>query len=456
MPETYKPGSTERYEVIYITDGEWGTNLFSYIYGFAQGEHYVPPVIIVGIPNRYMGEANQRDRDFLPVHIAQPAISGGAGEFLTFIKNELIPYVDKKYPTNGTNSIYGHSYGGLFVLYALLAEPNLFEAYYATDPPFRWNNDFLITRAAAQLNKLSSDKILWIAGIESTYKDQGIDRLDSVLQRVAPTKLHWKMVTYLNEKHNSVRLKAMYDGIKFVYSGYSGGPPIFHPMNGIVLKDKPISVWVESQPELRYTIDGTEPDRGSQKIDGMLTLAGGAQLVVKSFSNSGKYDKTTRGNFILGDPLRSSAKPANARAGGLRYLYYEGNWEKLPDFRKLNPVKTGIADSSFTVKRLPEKEHFACLFEGYFEIPEDGYYIFALVSDDGSRLYIGDKLIVDNDGARFAENVQSFVLPLVQGFYPVRLEYFQKEGGSVLQLMCVRPGAENPGSFPLKYQYYEE
>ncbi len=144
LPEVYKPGSADKYEVIYVTDGEWATDLFSYIYNFAQGEHYVPPAIIVGIPNRYIDKANQRDRDFLPVRVSEPAISGGAGNFLSFIKDELIPYVNNKYPTNGTNSIYGHSYGGVFVLYALLSEPQLFEIYYATDPPFRWNDDYLM------------------------------------------------------------------------------------------------------------------------------------------------------------------------------------------------------------------------------------------------------------------------------------------------------------------------
>jgi predicted alpha/beta superfamily hydrolase len=108
LPETYKPGSAEKYEVIYLTDGEWAMDLFSYIYKFAKSENYVPPAIIVAVPNSYIDKANQRDRDFLPVHVPVPAISGGAGNFLSFFKNELIPYIDKTYPTNGTNSLYGH------------------------------------------------------------------------------------------------------------------------------------------------------------------------------------------------------------------------------------------------------------------------------------------------------------------------------------------------------------
>jgi predicted alpha/beta superfamily hydrolase len=71
----------------------------------------------------------------LPVHVPQPVISGGAANFLAFFKDELIPYIDRAYPTNGTNSLCGHSYGGLFVLYALLSEPQLFGSYYAVVLP---------------------------------------------------------------------------------------------------------------------------------------------------------------------------------------------------------------------------------------------------------------------------------------------------------------------------------
>jgi predicted alpha/beta superfamily hydrolase len=454
LPDTYKPGSTDKYEVIYVTDGEWAMDPFSFVYGWAKGENFVPPAILVSIPNRYIDKKNQRDRDFLPVHVPEPAISGGAGNFLSFIKDELIPYIDSKYPANGTNSIYGHSYGGLFVLYALLTEPQLFESYYATDPPFRWNDDYLIKMAAEKLNNLPPNKVLWIAG---RSENQDISRLDSLLQTSAPKSLHWKVVTYPNETHNSVRLKAMYDGIKFAYAGYSNGPLVFHPMNGILLKDKPIRIFVMgSYPELRYTLDGMEPDSTSPKVDQSLTITGPAQLVMKSFSISGKYDKTTKGNFPLGEALPSVSKPEKISPGGLKYSYYEGSWDKLPDFKELQPVKTGVADSAFNLSQLPSKTNFACLFEGYFEIVKDGYYLFALVSNDGSKLFLGDKLIIDNDGTHPAVSAKSFILPLEKGFYPVRIEYFQKNESGGLQLVYLNPdNMNNPTSFPLKYQYYE-
>ncbi|NLE01841.1 MAG: hypothetical protein GX640_18405 [Fibrobacter sp.] len=456
LPDDYKPGSAEKYEVIYITDGEWAMDPFSFVYKWAQGENFVPPAIIVSVPNKYINNANQRDRDFLPVHVPQPAISGRAGNFLSFFKNELIPYIDKTYPSNGTSSLYGHSYGGLFVLYALLAEPQLFESYYATDPPFRFNDDYLIKMAAGKLENLPPDKILWLAGNDLTYKGQGIERLDSVLRDKAPAGLHWKMVTYPNETHNSVRLKAMYDGIKFSYSGYSNAPVSFHPMNGILLKDKPAPIVVLNRDlDLRYTTDSTEPDMTSEKVmNSMFFITGPAQVTVKAFSTSGKYDKIARGNFELGEALPSVPQPKKIKQGGLKCSYYKGSWDKLSDFKSLKPIQTGVADSLFNINKLPGKTNFACLLEGYFEIPRDDYYVFALVSNDGSRLFLGDKLIIDNDGVRSAESIKTFILPLKKGFYPVRVEYLQKDESSVFQLLNVNMETGNATNYPFSFQYY--
>ena len=77
LPDAYKAESTNKYDVIYVTDGEWAMTPFSFIYKWAEDEDFVPPAIIVSIPNRYIEERNQRDRDFLPVHVPHTEIYGG-------------------------------------------------------------------------------------------------------------------------------------------------------------------------------------------------------------------------------------------------------------------------------------------------------------------------------------------------------------------------------------------
>ena len=453
LPQGFDPGSDIKYEVIYLADGEWTEYPFSFIYKYAQDQDYVPPAILVAVKNRYIDGANQRDRDFLPVHIPQPAISGGADNFLAFLKNELMPYIDKKYNTSGTNSLYGHSYGGLFSMYALLAMPDLFDTYYATDPAFWYNDEYVIKLAGEKLKSLPAEKILWIAGITETYKGMRIDKMDSVLQLKAPGSLHWKVVTFPNEKHNSVGLKGIYDGIKFSNSGYTNSSFTFHPMNGILMPDSSIQIFTtQNFPEINYTTDGNEPTRNSQKVKSGISITAPAQLTVKSFSLGGKYDHLSKGKFEIGEMLKSIKKPRKALPGGLHYSWYKGTFEQLPDFKRLKPDKSGVADSTFKMSDLGESD-FACLFEGYFEAESDGHYIFLAGSNDGSKLFLGDKLIIDNDGVKSLPDLKSYVLPLEKGFYPVRLEYFQKEGAKDLNLYYVKPGTTSGDIIPLRLLY---
>jgi predicted alpha/beta superfamily hydrolase len=455
LPDGYKPGTSEKFEVIYLTDGEWVLEFFPYIYKFAKNENYVPPVIFVDIPNKYINKASQRDRDFLPVHVENPSISGGADKFIGFLKEELIPYIDKTYPTNGTNSLYGHSYGGLFVMYTLLTEPQLFQTYYATDPSFWWNNNYAINLASEKLGDVPPGKLLWIAGIDETYKWMGIALMDSVLKAKAPVSLRWKMATFPNEKHNSVKLKGIYDGIKYSYSGYSSSGIQFHPMNGIVLKDKPATIFLTDQyPDLRYTLNGSEPDKTSEKAEQKIILNGPAQLVLKSFSTSGKYDFTAKGSFLPGETMPSISRPKNVIKGGLRYSQYSGTWDKMPDLKKMKPVQTGIADSLFSFQNLPLKAGFACSYEGYLEITDDGYYIFATSANNGVRLYLGNKLIIDANELSTTEKINSFLIPLQKGFYPIRIDYFQKETTPIMNLLYLKPGSESPVRVPEKLLYH--
>ncbi len=455
LPENYKPGSEEKYEVLYLLDGDSNLPSIFAIQQFAQSHNYMPPVIIVAVFN------TNRDRDLSPTRVAQMAASGGADKFLAFFKKELIPYVNKTYPANGSNILFGHSFGGLFAMHALLNEPQLFNSYLAIDPSFWWDNSYMNRTAAEKLSASSQlNKTLFIAGRNpEDSKQMGIVAMDSVLKEKAPKDMRWKIASYPDEDHGSIRLKSIYDGLKFIYDGYSMQAIDFHPMNGIVLKDKPYKVYYFGAPNLlssmHYTMDGSEPAPTSAKMERELSLTNGAKLAVKSLSRNDRYNKATIGEFKLGDTLAASARPQNAKPGGLRYTYYEGEWDMLPDFGKLKAAQTGIVGKDFDINKLPRQSNFACLLEGYIEIEKDGYYIFVLDSDDGSKLYFDDKLLIAYDGLHGDGKPKTYLLPLAKGFYPVRVEYFQKGGGARLKLDYVVPGEDKPRpiAVPLHLQY---
>jgi predicted alpha/beta superfamily hydrolase len=457
LPEEYKPDSNAKYDVVYIIDGETHFDDFLFIYKFTKHEKFLPPLILIALPNTSTSEGNMRDRDFLPEKTTDNEKAGGANNFIAFLKNELIPYINKKLPTSGENSLFGHSLGGVFTMYVLLKEPGLFTNYYCSDPAFPWNNRRIISMAAETFKSSTElNKTLWIIGVEETYRNVGIAKMDTVLKAMAPKGLHWKTSIYPNETHMSVRLKGIYDGLKYAYDGYNSKKLVeFHPMNGSLLEGKPARIFLNgSYPDVHYTTDGSEPDTSSKRAPQMIEITGPATLTVKWLGENEKYITTSKGNFELSKVWPALQDVKNIKLGGLRYSYYEGKWEALPDFTKLKAIKTGIADSSFSLEKLPAMSNFGYVFEGYLKIDIEGYYIFALCSSDGSKFFINGQEIINNDGLHGSDWYKSYVVPLQKGFYPVRFEYFQSEGSRHLDFIYLSPNSNETVNMTFKMMYF--
>ncbi|HEX2921029.1 MAG TPA: alpha/beta hydrolase-fold protein [Bacteroidales bacterium] len=457
VPPEYGSISENKYNVIYLLDGELHFDDFSYIYNFARREELLPPLILVSIQNSFSAKVSNRERDFLPVKIPGNEIAGGADNFINFLKDELIPYIDNKFPTSGDNSIFGHSLGGLFSFYLMLKEPGLFSNYYCSDPAFSWNNRYIFLMAPGTLkNKTDLNAMVWINGVEDTYKNVGIRGMDSVLMDSAPPELRWKTSIYPNETHMSVRFKGIYDGLKYTYYGYNSKKLVeFHPNNGSLLEGKPAPIFLNgSFPDVYYTIDGSEPDTTCERAPQLIELNGPAELRVSWIGENKKYFTTSKGNFEISKVWPALKNVSNIKSGGLHFSYYEGNWETLPDFKKLHAINEGITDSTFNLKDLPARENFGCVFEGYMKIETEGYYMFALNSSDGSKLIINGHEIINNDGLHGNHWFKSYLVPLQKGFYPVRLEYFLNKGNPDLNLIYLLPDSRETRSLTFQMMYH--
>jgi hypothetical protein len=115
----------------------------------------------------------------------------------------------------------------------------------------------------------------------------------------------------------------------------------------------------------------------------MFAITGPAQLVLKAFSASGKYDKIARGNFESGEALPSVPQPKKTKQGGLKYSYYEGNWDKIPDFKRLKPVQTGLADSLFLFSaffRDTHVNHCKSIYDCYFWVSRNNKICLSVLS----------------------------------------------------------------------------
>ena len=133
-----------------------------------------------------------------------------------------------------------------------------------------------------------------------------------------------------------------------------------------------------------------------------------------------------------------TAAPAAGLQAGLKVRCYAGAWEQLPDFSTLKPTATLTGAAIALPPTMPE-EDFGLQLEGWLVAPARGVYRLGLATDDGSRLWLDGKLVVDNDGLHGASEIW-FDAPLDAGPHRLRLDYFQHLGGRDLYLKWVGPG----------------
>jgi len=117
---------------------------------------------------------------------------------------------------------------------------------------------------------------------------------------------------------------------------------------------------------------------------------------------------------------------------GKIYLLKPGA-DHLPNFKKMKPVGSiyttalNIPPRHFTdgFPGITDRfEWFAIDYTGKFWIEQPAVYAFALLSDDGSKLYIDDRLVIDNDGIH-APNMEMGKAKLAGGVHRIRVSYFQ-------------------------------
>ncbi|MFO8015247.1 MAG: trypsin-like peptidase domain-containing protein [Phycisphaerae bacterium] len=137
------------------------------------------------------------------------------------------------------------------------------------------------------------------------------------------------------------------------------------------------------------------------------------------------------------EPLRPPELAADVEPG-LERLAFEGTWERLPDFDTLEPAATDRVET-FDLGPYAGKDGFALLFRGYVGVPADGVYAFYTESDDGSRLCIGDREVVSNDGTHPARRRRGFI-PLRKGKHPIAVAYVETGGDEVLEVSWHGPG----------------
>lgn len=144
-PMNYNVLDFQYYNVIYVFDAQMRP-LFDYTSGIAN--LMGAGVIVVGVKSTWIKEEMYgRNHDLVPSDTKMrlgPKSGGNAEAFLSFVKNEVMPYVESNYRTMPHNVAVGHSLSASFLLYAMVNEPDLFNNYIAVSPNLAYDNQRLV------------------------------------------------------------------------------------------------------------------------------------------------------------------------------------------------------------------------------------------------------------------------------------------------------------------------
>ncbi len=191
--------------------------------------------------------------------------------------------------------------------------------------------------------------------------------------------------------------------------------------------------------EIRYSFGSEEVKARAKWYAGPVTLGETTTMNARCFRGGKPVSGTSTMVFTKTEPLKAviphpegNTAPEGIKGAGISYDYYEGKWDSLPDFRVLKPVKSGVVPGfDFTPRN--QEELFAFDYHGFVLIPVSSAYIFTTGSDDGSCLWIDDRLVVMNDGLH-GMTEKSGHISLARGFHKIRVAFFERTGSDVLNV----------------------
>lgn len=258
MQPLTRKGAGETFPALYLTDANAA---FDVAKGISHGLHIAGQVrryILIGIgypgDNPFAGSL-LRGRDMTSARRAAPPgypeslpIEGvpgiepggkrwsGAPDFIAFIRDELIPFIDGRYPTvAGERSYFGHSMGGGFGLHALFSQAGLFNRYIISSPGLAIDEDDHGIQEARQFiasgASLDAQVVMSVGGEEEFESEparfvSSFYRLAALLRSAQLAGLSFSSRVYPGESHVSVWPIAFTHGVQAIYGPAAEGSPL--------------------------------------------------------------------------------------------------------------------------------------------------------------------------------------------------------------------------------------
>jgi len=233
IPDTSLVENTTGLPVIYILDANLYFDIYASILRKYSEVGLIPAAILVGIGYSSFEKMDSlRVRDYtFPVGLPEyeMPVSGRADLFLSFVHNELIPEIDRKFPSDTSKRVLaGHSLGGYFTMYDLLEEikgnRGVFRGFIAASPSLHYNHNYLIKQYDSVGKLAGRERKLYVAYGEmenpelktsTTMTADGLLKHLSVdFSQVAGTKL--KTATFSEMDHMDTQIPAFIKGVQWI------------------------------------------------------------------------------------------------------------------------------------------------------------------------------------------------------------------------------------------------
>ena len=225
LPASYRQNPDRHYPVVYVTDGYWDFQKLSAAEGVLAYDHLAPEFIVVGIgyPGENLDYNKMRLWELAPTQY--PGLSaeesGHSAEFLRSIKNEIIPFIEKEYRVDPSFRVMsGSSMGGLFTLYAMFTDPDLFQGYVAASPAVVACNEWLFGYEEAFAKSGRAIKARCFASVGGNEVPSFITPTIRMNQKIASrhyTGLSYQFRYMEEERHTTMQLDSYVRGLIFVF-----------------------------------------------------------------------------------------------------------------------------------------------------------------------------------------------------------------------------------------------
>ena len=216
LPTGYEQQPDRRYPVLVVLDGDAYTGLVTETARLFRIRGEAPPLIVVGVSNI------DRTYDFTPFALEDEPDSGGGTAFLRFLNEELLAFMDQEYRTNDYRILFGHSFGGLIGVYALICQPDIFDACIAASPAL-YSDRGRTLRAIEKIlatRPPTGPKFLYLSMADELTYAESLDFLKDKLAEDGDQWLRWQERRYPEETHGSVVLRVIPDGLHGLFENW--------------------------------------------------------------------------------------------------------------------------------------------------------------------------------------------------------------------------------------------